>query len=94
MEQGQAEVIPSGGNCPLPGSQDPLPRVDRKRCEVTCILERWSSAQGNLRAQNAAYRLAWDTFNQPFIGSLFWGNKYVNHPACRLVAEEAGSEIH
>jgi len=29
------------------------------KCEVTHTLERWSSARGNLRAQNAAYRLAW-----------------------------------
>jgi hypothetical protein len=29
------------------------------RREVTLALERWSSAQGDLRAQNAAYRLAW-----------------------------------
>jgi hypothetical protein len=29
------------------------------RCEATHALERWSSARGDLRAQNAAYRLAW-----------------------------------
>jgi len=29
------------------------------RCEATHILERWSSAQGDLCAQNAAYKLAW-----------------------------------
>jgi hypothetical protein len=29
------------------------------RREVTHVLERWLSPQGDLRAQNAAYRLAW-----------------------------------
>lgn len=47
------------GGCSSPGSRDPQPRVDCKRYEVTHALERWSSTQGNLRAQNAAYRLAW-----------------------------------
>jgi hypothetical protein len=32
------------------------------RREVTYVLERWSSVQGNLHAQNAAYRLAWGKY--------------------------------
>jgi hypothetical protein len=55
-----------GGGGSSPGSQDPQPRVDCMRCEVTRALERWSSRQGNLPAQNAAYRLAWGTITPRF----------------------------